>query len=247
MAGRQTPKKAARALPHDAVSPLTHKRRRLEHDESQSSQPPPLAAAGTPEPTRFESSLAPPPDPFAGAIPMSGGIEFVPPSSLPTPSPYPTFGVASSLTPSVPSGLAISLARLETESHAVRLRQAKAVRDDSQTGDTYARQVARYQSWWESDQASRHAADAGYTVIPPFPVTAARVVMFLEYETTREKVSPLSPSPFQYASCHFILVPARQHKQDNPRINSREVSHLAGHQRPRELACQPPPLVQGQH
>jgi hypothetical protein len=90
----------------------------------------------------------------------------------------------------MPSGLARSLARLDAESHAVRLRQSKAVRDDSQTGGTYARHLTRYRAWWESDQASRSAAEPGYTPIPPFPVTAAKAVMFLEHETTREKVGP---------------------------------------------------------
>jgi hypothetical protein len=70
----------------------------------------------------------------------------------------------------------------------VRVRQSKAVQDDSQTGGAYARHLARYQLWWESDQASRHAAEPGYMPIPTFPVTATKVAMFLEYETTREKV-----------------------------------------------------------
>ena len=96
---------------------------------------------GVPGPTPFTSSLTPLADPSADANPTSGGIIFVPPS-LPTPSLVPM---------SMPPGLAASLARLKAESHEVRARQSKAMRDDSQTGGTYAWHVARYQAWWEAD------------------------------------------------------------------------------------------------
>jgi hypothetical protein len=50
-----------------------------------------------------------------------------------------------------------------------------------------------------------HAEDPPWTTIPAFPITAAKAVMFLEYETTWPKVSglcivliqPLNPSSMQ--------------------------------------------------
>ena len=129
--------------------------------------------------------------------------------------------------------------RLEAESHAVRLRQAIAFQGDSQTGAAYARHVARYRAWWESDQASRCKAEPGYTPIPPLPVTVAKVVMFMEHETTQEKASPFSfkRGPFLRAyrsPCMppFPLAPAWKLDQDSPQIDDREISCLTGHQRP---------------
>lgn len=131
-----------------------------------------------------------------------------PPSGHVSPPSCSVFGVHSDLAAtSVPLeelGLKHSLARLEAESHAVRLRQSRAVQNDSQTGPSYARHLTHYRLWWESDQARRHAAEPEYTIIPPFPVTAAKVAMFLEYETTREKVGP----PLRGTSCALDVLAA---------------------------------------
>lgn len=191
--------KATCALPYDSGHSLTRKRRRLDREASSTAE---VAAAnvgfnsGLSEvlplhcPSTLLSSAA-----LGDAETTAAAAE----SCLPTPSPYTTFSVCPEPAPvvseSMPSGLELSLARLEAESHAVRLRQSKAVRDDSQTGGTYARHLTRYQVWWESDQASRSTAEPGYTPIPSLPVTAAKAVMFLEHETTREKVG-LSPFSF---------------------------------------------------
>jgi hypothetical protein len=177
------PQKIVHPLPFDSASVLTRKRRRLDREASvlieTASNVMQSAAQPIMDPSLFPLPSRPPSAAFGGDM-----IQMCPPSRLPTP--YPTFGINPDLT--VPSGLALSLSRLEAESHAVRLRQSRAIQDDSQTGGTYARHVTRYQVWWESDQANRCVAEPGYTAIPPFPVTAAKVVMFLEYETSREKV-----------------------------------------------------------
>jgi hypothetical protein len=191
------PQKLVHALPFDSASVLTRKRRRLDREASvaveTASNVTQSAVQPMVDPMLVDLSPFPLPS-HPSSADFGGGnhnIDLHPPSRLPTP--YPTIGVNSDLTPApVPSGLALSLSRLEAESHAVRLRQSRAIQDDSQTGGTYARHVTRYQVWWESDQASRCAAEPGYTAIPPFPVTAAKVVMFLEYETTREKVIKIS-------------------------------------------------------
>jgi hypothetical protein len=43
--------------------------------------------------------------------------------------------------------------------------------------------------YWDLYQDKRVAKDPSWTVIPAFPVTAAKVAMFLDHEKTREKVS----------------------------------------------------------
>jgi hypothetical protein len=89
------------------------------------------------------------------------------------------------------SGMALSLAKLDADSHAVRLKQAEIEQKDKQTARTYQLAVESYEKWWGSYQASLSANDASYTPIPAFPVTAAKVVMFLDYETMRPKVNVL--------------------------------------------------------
>ncbi|KAF8467061.1 hypothetical protein DFH94DRAFT_817762 [Russula ochroleuca] len=174
-------KRAQKTL-NKPASALTRKQQCLDHDASVA------AEAVTAFATRRVSSVSWP-MPSAGF--GNNASESPPPSHLPTPGPYAMFGVHSDLmqlTPiPEPSGLKLSLARLESESHAVRLKRLRAVQGDSQTGGTYAWHLTRYRTWWESDQASCCGAEPGYTPILPFPVTAAKAVMYLEDETTQEK------------------------------------------------------------
>jgi hypothetical protein len=87
------------------------------------------------------------------------------------------------------SGLERSLAKLDAASHAVRLRQAAFEQHDKQTARTYSLAISSYEKWWGQYQMQLRAEDPLWTTIPAFPITAAKVVMFLEYETTRPKVN----------------------------------------------------------
>jgi len=89
----------------------------------------------------------------------------------------------------LPSGLQRSLAKLDADSHAVRLRQVQLEQSDKQTARTYSLAIQSYEKWWCQYQTQLHAEDPQWTTIPAFPITAAKVVMFLEYETTRPKVN----------------------------------------------------------
>jgi hypothetical protein len=90
-----------------------------------------------------------------------------------------------------------SLAILEAKTHQTRMQLAKSQQDDRATGGSYNKQVKKYERWWKADQALRCAEDSKWMAVPPFPVTPTKVALFLEYETTREKVSisfcPLVP------------------------------------------------------
>lgn len=94
------------------------------------------------------------------------------------------------------AGMQASLAALEAESQAARLAHAKQEQSDKSTAGTYQRHINRYEAWWEGFQEEKMKTIPGWTMIPAFPITAAKVGMFLGYESTREKVCPpFSPRP----------------------------------------------------
>ncbi|KAF8263301.1 hypothetical protein EI94DRAFT_1463137, partial [Lactarius quietus] len=84
-------------------------------------------------------------------------------------------------------GMQASLAALEADSQAARLAHMKQEQSDKSTAPTYKRHVDRYERWWQGYQLEQMNTIPGYTVIPAFPITAAKVSMFLGYECTREK------------------------------------------------------------
>jgi hypothetical protein len=107
----------------------------------------------------------------------------------PAPSPLPC-------SPSVPPHAAISLvgmerslAMLDETSHQVRMRTTARERSDKGTADAYSRRVCDYVTWWDSYQRECCEHDLTWTVVPAFPVTAVKAALFIDYETTRKKVS----------------------------------------------------------
>jgi len=101
------------------------------------------------------------------------------------PSPHPPPHVVSAASS---MGMQASLAALEADSHAARLAHAKREQSDKSTAGTYKRHVDRYEKWWIRYQAEQSTSIEGWTIIPAFPITAAKVSMFLGHESTREKV-----------------------------------------------------------
>lgn len=82
-----------------------------------------------------------------------------------------------------------SVNSLEAASQAVRLRLATKEQSDKSTPATYRRHVDSYVAWWDAFQAAEIAGDSAKTAIPAFPITAAKATMFLDYTSTRAKVS----------------------------------------------------------
>ncbi|KAJ7663771.1 hypothetical protein DFH06DRAFT_1128158 [Mycena polygramma] len=74
---------------------------------------------------------------------------------------------------------------LEARSHLIRQAVAAEEQSDKETAATYARQIRSYEAWWILSQARLLQDDAAHVVIPAFPITAAKVTVYLEYETTR--------------------------------------------------------------
>ena len=93
-----------------------------------------------------------------------------------------------SVAPDPPMGMQASLAALEADSHAARLAHAKREQSDKSTVGTYKRHVDRYEKWWIRYQAEQSASIKGWTPIPAFPITTAKVSMFLGHESKWEKV-----------------------------------------------------------
>ncbi len=56
----------------------------------------------------------------------------------------------------------------------------------------YSRHLKRYEEFWDQDQIRRqseaHAKGETWTMIDPHPITATKVCLFLEFESTRNKV-----------------------------------------------------------
>jgi hypothetical protein len=137
-------------------------------------------------PNRFGGADSPMPD--SGPIAIPALPNFCPER---TPATDLLLATTSSQDPTR-DGMARSLAKLNADSHAIRLRQAELEQTDKQTARTYRLAVESYEKWWGTYQTQQRAADPEWTVIPAFPVTAPKVVMFLDYETTRPKVNPIS-------------------------------------------------------
>ncbi|KAJ7635953.1 hypothetical protein DFH06DRAFT_1139033 [Mycena polygramma] len=73
---------------------------------------------------------------------------------------------------------------LEARSHLIRQTIAAEEQSDKETGATYARQVQNYEAWWILSQALLLRDGPAHVSIPAFPITAAKVTVYLEYETT---------------------------------------------------------------
>ena len=81
-----------------------------------------------------------------------------------------------------------SLAILEAKSHAVRQKYMEKEQDDKETKNAYGRHVKNYVDWWMMSQAHLVNENPTHFQIPAFPITFAKVMMFLEHEEMRPKV-----------------------------------------------------------
>lgn len=90
--------------------------------------------------------------------------------------------------PLLSEGLQASLDALDARSHSVRLAKVQLEQSDKSTSVTYGRHINRYEKWWSMDQVEYVKLHPGWTRIPAFPITPAKACVFLEHESTREKV-----------------------------------------------------------
>lgn len=85
-------------------------------------------------------------------------------------------------------GLSKSVAELEDASQAYRLVQLERDKAKKGTGTSYDRHVEHYVTFWDNYEDDLCLRDPTRTRLPAFPITAAKTAMFLQHESTREKV-----------------------------------------------------------
>jgi hypothetical protein len=88
-----------------------------------------------------------------------------------------------------PNEVPVSYSVLDAATHAFRLAQVQQDHESKGTGTSYSRHVRHYVEFWDNYQAECCRKDPRYVSIPTFLVTAAKVAMFLQQESTREKVA----------------------------------------------------------
>jgi len=80
-----------------------------------------------------------------------------------------------------------SYAALEADATTAYQDVAAKEQSDKATRVAYQRHINAYGEWWENYQARAMAADPSRCYIPAFPITCPKVVMFLQYESSRPK------------------------------------------------------------
>lgn len=86
-----------------------------------------------------------------------------------------------------------SNALLHAEAHGKRKAWAAKEQEDKGTKTSYERHFTAYQLWWSTVyQPMVVATDPTREHLPALPITAAKVTMFLDYESTRPKVRLIS-------------------------------------------------------
>ncbi|KAJ7035722.1 hypothetical protein C8F04DRAFT_1341641 [Mycena alexandri] len=88
---------------------------------------------------------------------------------------------------SSPEHIQKSMRVLDASTHAVRLSVTAQEQSEKGTEPVYRRHYSNYQTWFQMDQGTRNAQDSTWKEVPALPITATKVSLFLEYETSREK------------------------------------------------------------
>ncbi|KAJ7474648.1 hypothetical protein B0H11DRAFT_1728346 [Mycena galericulata] len=159
---------------------------------------------------------------------LAGRPTTVPPVST---AATPGRGIVSNAPGPSPGRLNLSLQLLEAQSHSIRLEIQAKEQEDKATPKTYARHYNSYETWWNAFQVAETAQKRHLVALPAMPIIPSKVVMFLQYETTREKVFIYHP-----ALPHVVLINRPSEEAWNDRNNcgivGREVPGLPGHLRP---------------
>lgn len=114
-------------------------------------------------------------DPQTGNVPDNPSVAALIPAS-------------SSLLSYAPGALSV----IEKESHEFRQQLQDRMSTDKGTEVAYSKHLQRYEDYWTHDQKWRavEAQKSGshWEIMDPHPITATKVSIFLEYESTRNKV-----------------------------------------------------------
>jgi hypothetical protein len=85
-----------------------------------------------------------------------------------------------------------SMQMLHAESHKKWQEFVAREQNNKQMKDSYGRHIMAYQLWWDHIyQLQQLQKDPELQCLPAFPITAAKAIMFLAYESTWPKVRRL--------------------------------------------------------
>ncbi|KAG1726040.1 hypothetical protein EDD22DRAFT_961520 [Suillus occidentalis] len=120
--------------------------------------------------------------------PVPDGLIAMDPDEIRVKDPSPAPCSAATFEPAATSNsMQCSLDALDATSHAIRLRLAAEERADKGTNTAYTRHVHNYVTYWDRYQAEMVADIPAWTSVPALPISAAKVLIFLDYERMREK------------------------------------------------------------
>jgi hypothetical protein len=94
--------------------------------------------------------------------------------------PHPPLQPANTISPHTHRSMAL----LEADSHAIRLKMADKEQSGKATKAKYDRYLQAYQTWWDANQVQIVGSDMSRVAIPAFPITVTKVALFLDYEST---------------------------------------------------------------
>ncbi|KAG1879431.1 hypothetical protein C8R48DRAFT_685646, partial [Suillus tomentosus] len=125
-------------------------------------------------------------------LPIPDGLIAMDPGEIRVKDPSPAPCAATLFEPAaaISNGMQCSLDALDATSHEIRLRLVAEERTDKGTNDAYARHVRNYVAYWDQYQAEMVANNPTWTSVPALPISAAKVLIFLNHERTREKRKP---------------------------------------------------------
>ncbi|KAJ7148156.1 hypothetical protein C8R43DRAFT_1194964 [Mycena crocata] len=74
---------------------------------------------------------------------------------------------------------------LDADAHEITKAVRAKEQDDKETKGSYGRHVVNFQTFWSTTSYAVGDTAAGLAPIPAFPVTVAKAIMFLQYESSR--------------------------------------------------------------
>jgi hypothetical protein len=88
----------------------------------------------------------------------------------------------------VPTDEAAMLA-LNLDAHKITKDVRAKGHDNKSTKETYARHMRHYKSFWQTSSYAKGDPSCGITPISALPVTVAKAVVFVQYESTPSQVN----------------------------------------------------------
>ncbi|KAJ7851940.1 hypothetical protein B0H14DRAFT_3451067 [Mycena olivaceomarginata] len=156
-----TPSRPLRFVYHGSpVSPLGRKRQRL--DSVSYSDPP--------------------------TTPQSASMALTIPALPPSPYRFNSDGMVVDAEPassSKSSDTTAAMLALDAAAHQITKAVREKEQEDKETKSSYERHIRHYETFWATTVYAKGDYSTGLAPLPTFPITVAKAIIFLEYESTR--------------------------------------------------------------